>query len=506
MPQATEKKQTNLQPRPPVAVVLGHVDHGKSSILDYIRKSSIVAGEAGGITQHIGAYEIEHNKKKITFIDTPGHEAFEAIRARGAKVADIAILVVAADDGVKTQTKEAIKHIQKAGLPFIVAINKVDLPVIDIEKVKRELMENKVEVESMGGQVPSVEISAETGEKIDDLLELILLLAEMEELKGDVNKPAEGVIIEARMDPQRGPTATLLVRDGTLGKDDIVATSSTLGKIKILEDFQGKSVDKAFPSAPVTVIGFNDVPLIGEKWLCLSCIESAQAYLDQHKSVKPPLPPPVLDSDKRILNLILKADVLGSLEAIEGVLMDLPQEKVVLKILKSEVGEINESDVKLANSAKAKIIAFRVKANPLAANLIAREKIKTMSFDVIYELAQGVRQLMEKTLKVKAVRQDLGKIKVLAIFRTEKNRQIVGGKVIEGEIKKGTRIEVQRPTEQGEEVVGQGKLVSLQRNEKDIDKVAKEGECGILYEGDTKIQEGDILVIYQKETKKEDLE
>ncbi len=505
MSQKSGEKQINIQQKPPVVVVLGHVDHGKSSILDYIRESNIVEKEAGGITQHIGAYGIEYNAKKITFIDTPGHEAFGAMRARGAKVADIAILVVAADDGVKNQTKEAIKHINKAKLPFIVAINKMDLPIIDVEKVKRELLQNDVKIESMGGEVPSVEVSAKTGKNIDDLLELILLIAEMEGIKGVIDGPAEGVVIETRMDPQRGSTATLLIRGGVLKKDDIVATPSTFGKVKVLEDFKGGPIDEAGLSAPVTVIGFDSVPRIGENWKCFTSAKSAKEYIDKEKINKEPKIISTIEPGKKVLNLILKADVLGSLEAVEGVLSDLPQENIVLRILKSEVGEINESDVRLGISSNAKIIGFRVKTNKLADSLITREKIKAMNFEVIYELVQKIRQLMEKSLEAKTVRNDLGKAKALAIFRTEKNRQIVGAKIIEGEIKKGALIEVQRIVGEEEQIIGKGKIVNLQINEKNVDKLAKGGQCGILYEGDAKVQEGDILIVYQKETKKGDL-
>ncbi len=498
MSQSAKTQKKNLQTRPPVVVVLGHVDHGKSSILEAVKDLKITVKESGGITQHIGAYEIEHQGKKITFIDTPGHEAFSAIRARGTKVADVAILVIAAEEGVKTQTKEAISHIKKAQIPMIIALNKIDKPQADPEKVKRELSVQDILVESMGGKVPSAEVSAKTGKGIPELLELVLLVAEMEDLKADVSKPAEGVVVESYMDTQRGPTATLILQNGILKKGDVLGTSSAFGKIKIMEDFQGLPIKQAFPSMPVIVLGFENVPGVGEKFEVFPDIETAQKNLGEQ--IKPT--PQVLDIEpgKRILNLILKVDVLGSLEAVEEVLKDIPQEKAILRILKSEVGEINESDVKLAKGAKAVIVGFRTKTNPIAQNLARREKTKIMSFEVIYELAQAVRQILEKKVASEIVRVDLGKVKILAIFRTEKKRQIVGGKVIKGEARKGALLEVYR----NEEKVGKGKIITVQRDKKEVEEVTK-SECGILYEGDTRVEEGDILEVYVKEREKGEL-
>ena len=487
-------------------VILGHIDHGKTSLLSSIRKLEFTSGKPGGlITQHIGAFEIEEDGKKITFIDTPGHEAFSAMRARGAKVADIAILVIDATEGVKDQTKEAISHIKKAQISFVVALNKIDKPEANPEKVKRELQKEDVLVESLGGKVPSVETSAKTGKGIDELLELISLVAEMENLKADISKPAEGVVIESYLDSQRGPTATLILENGTLKVGDIVGTISTFGKIKSLENFQEVSVEKVLPSEPAVVIGFEKVPMVGESFKVFPNLEEAKSYL---KGPERKVIPEVLEvlPEQKVLNLILKTDVLGSIEAIEEVLRGLPQEKVVLRILKSDVGEISESDVKLARTHPALghpalILGFRVKIGRAAQALAEREKIKIMTFDVIYDLVEGVRKFMEKILEPEVERVDLGKVKILAIFLTEKNRQIAGGKVIEGEIKKGTQIEVLR----GEELVGRGRLINLQRDKKDVDKVIKGQECGILFEGDIKIEEGDVLVIYTEEKRKTEI-
>jgi translation initiation factor IF-2 len=496
-------------PRPPIVVVLGHIDHGKTTLLDSIRKTKVAEKEAGGITQHIGSYEIEKDGKKITFIDTPGHEAFSAMRARGAKVADLAVLVIDAGEGVKGQTKEAILYIKKAGLPTVIALNKIDKPEANPEKVKRELAKEDVLVESLGGKIPSIEISAKSGKHIEELLDLILLIAEMEDLRGSLNKPAEGVVIEGYLDAQRGATATLLIRDGTLKAGDIVGTNSTFGKVRTLESFQGKQIEKALPSMPTVVLGWENVPQVGEKFKIYSDTKSAQENIEKKAKKREGGQVFMVEPGKKVLNLILKTDVLGSLEAVSELLKSLPQDKILIRILKGEVGEIGEVDIKLASSAKAKILGFRVKINPIAKDLAENGRIRIMSFEVIYELVQSVRQLMEKIIEPEIIRKELGKVKALAIFRTDKNRQIIGGKVIEGEIVKGVSIEILRPNpadKKGEgEKVGQGRLINLQRNKKDIERCQKGDECGILYEGSAKIEEGDILKIYIEERRKGEL-
>lgn len=494
-----KEKKENLTVRPPVVVVLGHVDHGKSSILEAIKDLKITEKESGGITQHIGAYEIEHQGKKITFIDTPGHEAFFQMRSRGARAADIAVLVVDGAEGVKDQTKEAITHIKKTGIPMIVAINKMDKPQANPAKVKGELSKSDILVEGLGGDVPCVEVSAVTRKGIDQLLEIILLVAEMEELKGDISKPGQGLIVESYLDGQRGPTATLILEDGSLKKGDVIGASSTLGKIRILEDFQGKAIKKALPSMPVVVIGFEKVPLVGEEFKKYPTLEDASEFIEKKEKIKKGAV--LIDENQRVLNVILKADVLGSLEAVEGVLENIPQEKVILRILKSEVGEISESDIKLARVSKARILGFRVKANPQVSMMADRENIKIMAFDVIYSLVEGVRGVMERLVKSKTVKTELGKLKVLIVFKTEKDRQVIGCKVLSGEVTKGVLIEVFH----NEEAVGKGKLIGLQVQKKNVDRVKRGKECGILYKGNVKIEEGDILSIYTEEKRREKL-
>lgn len=497
-----KKQNKEFKTKPPVVVILGHVDHGKTSILDHIRKSHITEKESGGITQHIGAYQVEYQNKKITFIDTPGHEAFSAMRSRGAKVADIAILVVAAEEGIKPQTKEAITIIKKIGLPVIVALNKIDKKEAQPERVKEGLAKNDLIVESMGGQIPSVNVSAKNGQGIDELLEMLILVAEMNELKSPIDQPASGVIIESRRDNQRGATATLLVKQGTLRDKDIIGTDSTIGRVKTMEDFQSKPIKKATASTPVIITGLNQVPQVGEKFSVFETLEQAQTRVDKkiakRKGEKEIF---VLEPDKKILNIILKADVQGSLEAIKESFKSIPADEVILRILKSEVGDVTESDIKLAESARAKIVGFRVKASSTIQELAQQKKVKIALFEIIYELIQGTRELLSNLLKPEIVKNVLGQLKVLAIFRTDKDRQIIGGKVISGQIKKSVLLDIIRNSEKK----GQGKIIQLQRDKKEIDEVNKNQECGIQFKGTALIEKGDILEAYEEERKKREI-
>ena len=478
-------------------VVLGHIDHGKSSLLEAIRDFKITSKESGGITQHIGAYQIEEQGKKITFLDTPGHEAFSQMRSRGAKVADIAILVIDAAEGIKPQTKEVISSINEVQIPVIVALNKIDKPEADPERVKRELQKEGLVVESLGGKVPSLEISAKTKKGIPALLELILLISEMEELKTDLESPGRGVIIESYSDSFRGPTATLLLTEGHLKAGDVVATNSAFAKIKNLESFQGDSMLKAFSSDPVIVFGFNQVPRMGEEFRTVQDSAAAENYIIQQQKQKIAKESPANVPAGQVLGLILKTDVLGSAEAVEGILKSLPQDKVALKVMKSEAGNINESDIRLAQSSGAAILGFRVKTDSVAKKILAREKVRVMIFDVIYDLVEGVRKAMEKVVDPEDVRKDLGQMKILVKFLAEKNRQIVGGRVTQGEVRKGTQIEVLRGAD--EEKVGRGRMINLQRNKKDADLIQKGEECGILFEGNVSLEVGDTLLFYTEE-------
>ena len=501
-----QKPKEILQTRPPVVVVLGHVDHGKSSLLEAIRDFRITSKESGGITQHIGAYEIEmDNKRKITFIDTPGHEAFSAMRARGAEVADVALLVVDAAQSVQPQTKEAIIAIKRAEIPMIVVLNKVDLPTANPEKIKGELSKVDVLVESYGGTIPSVEVSAKEKTGIEELLEVILLVADMQDLKAEIDVPAEGLIIESYMAGSKGPVATAIIKKGILRSKDIIATDLAMAKVKWLEDFRGKLMEEAYPGQPVIILGFEKVPAVGEKFKSYKTVSEAMLEIKKEEP-KRILGSTVIESDpnKKTLNIILKGDVFGSLEAIEGMLKNLPQDKAIIRILKTEVGEINETDAKLAEMSKAIIIGFRVKISPSVIKFMRNDlekRIRIKTFDIIYELIQDVRSGLEKTLEAEVVRTDVGKLRTILVFWGEKSRQIVGGKITEGEFKKGLKLEVFRDDQK----VGSGRIINLQRDKKDIDKLTKGDEAGILFEGNIKIEPKDILVAYIETHKKGEL-
>lgn len=482
-------KETTI--RPPIVVVLGHIDHGKTSLLMAIRDFHVLEKETGGITQHVGAYEIEHEGKKITFIDTPGHEAFSAIRARGSKAADIAILVVDAGEGVKKQTKEAINHIKESGVSLIVALNKMDKPGANPEMVKQQLSKEGIIVESLGGDVPSVEISAKTGKGIKDLLDLILLVAEMKDLKTDPSLRPEGVIIESYLDNKRGPTFTAILEQGILKKGDIIGANSAAGKVRSLRDFQGKEIEQAFPSQPVIIVGFDKVPAVGERFFQYPTLDQAKENIKEERIIKPL--EPLEEEGKPILDLIIKADALGSLEAIVESLRAISQEKVALRTIKLEVGNVNENDAKLAKSSNAVIFAFRVKKDNIAEKMIERDKIKCFNFDLIYDLIQKAKELMERKIKKGKTRVEIGRMEISVVFRTEKNRQIVGGRVIEGLVERTAGLEIIRNGEK----IGEGKIVEIQVNKKNFESVKEGKECAILYQGQERIKEGDELVFFK---------
>lgn len=491
------QKKKELSTRPPVVVVLGHIDHGKTTLLDFIRQSKVVEKEKGGITQHIGAYQVEHQGKKITFIDTPGHQAFAAMRSRGAKVADLAVLVIAADEGIKPQTKEAIKNIKEASIPLIVALNKIDKPGAIVQKVKEELMKEDIVIEEFGGPAVCIEISAKTGQNVDSLLEMINLMAEMAELETDLDKPAQGVVIEAHLDPRRGPIVTVLVREGILKTGDFIFAGSVSGKVKGLEDFQGKRIKEARPSQPALILGFKEVPQSGD------IVKLGKAEVSEKRKIKekPVETEPTDAPESKQLKIILKVDVFGSLEAIAESLVPLGTEQVSLQILKQEVGAINESDVKMASATGAVIIGFNVSVSPGIRLLAEKEKVRIKTYEVIYELVADVKEIMSELLEPEIVREDLGKLEVLQVFRTEKQKMIIGGKVISGKMVKDALIEVIR----NEEKIGKGKIVQLQQEKKPADEVSKGNLAGISFEGNVKIEEGDTLQAYQEEKKKRTL-
>lgn len=498
MEKIAEKYQTsNLATRPPIVVVMGHIDHGKTTLLDAIRKTAVAEKEAGGITQAIGAYQAEYGGKKITFIDTPGHEAFSAMRGRGAHVADIAVLVVAADEGVKPQTEEAINIIRESNLPFLAAINKIDKPNADSVRVKNKLAELSVLAEGSGGKVPVVELSAKSGQGIDELLETILLMAELEELKSDPEKPGEGLVVESHLDPKRGATATLLVQDGTVRRGDFIVIGNDIAPVRIFENFRGETIEAASASEPIRVAGFAAVPKPGEKFK----IFKTRTLAEEYKAAAPDAPKKTAnaaapETGKHVVNIILKTDVLGSQEAVAEAVSKIGSPELSNLIIKSEAGDINESDVKLAAATKNAFIAgFKVKISAGIRELAERSNVTVVASDVIYELIDGVKSAMLAIAPTEIRRVSLGAAKILAVFHQEKTRQIAGGRVESGKLEKGSRFEITRNSMK----IGAGKIIELQSQKRAVAEVAEGQEFGILADADTPIAVGDNMEVFGEE-------
>lgn len=493
-------KTENLLPRPPIVVVMGHIDHGKTTLLDYIRKTSVAAKEAGGITQHIGAYETEYNGHKITFLDTPGHEAFSKMRSRGAKVADIAVLVVAADDGVKPQTKEALAAIKSAGVDFLVAINKIDKPAADIERTKNDLAEAEVFLEGRGGNVPFVEISAKGGANIDKLLETILLMAELQDLRGDTSALAEGVVIESHLDPKRGITSTLLIRNGSLKSGEFVVAGGALAKIKIFENFSGKTIKNAGPSNPVRVIGFDKLPLVGAEFVAFKTQKEASKTAAT-SDVKPAslagasakISDISSESAKHtmILGVVIKTDVAGSCEAILHEIEKIKNEKIDLKVLRAEAGDVSEDDVKTASAAERSLIfAFRAPVREAAKELAEKMGVEILEFKIIYEISDFLGKRFLELAPPESDKKVAGRAKIIKIFpaKTAKG-QIAGGKVLEGVLKRGAEFNLLRR----ENKIGSGKIDNLQSGRINAPEVVEGSEFGALLGIKTTVAAGDIL-------------
>ena len=493
-----------LKKRPPIVTILGHVDHGKTTLLDTIRRTKVAEHESGGITQHITAYQVNVKNKTITFVDTPGHEAYQKMRARGAGIADIAIIIIAADDGVKPQTKEVLDNIKGSGLPFIICLNKIDKPGVNAEKVKGQLAEDGILVEGWGGNVPIVEISAKQNQNIDELLETILLVSEIEDFRANFEVPGIGLVLESHLDKLRGPVTTVIIKNGLLKTGDSVIAGSASGKIRLLEDFKGDVIRSATPSTPVTILGFNKLPSSGR---IIKAVARDKSFLKQKKNISSkeksigrtsPLKriEQSLETGKyKKLNVVIKADTKGSLEAIEQILANLVVEDVVVKVIKSGVGQVNESDVLLARVSNAIMYGFRVPESVTAREMGEKENIKPRFFDVIYHLVEDLQQEMRKIVTVQEIRVDHGKLKVLAIFRTGKHDMIFGGRVVQGKLVKGDEAEVKR----GEEIIGKGKLAQLKKSKDDVSESVEGEECGITFEvvGPLpKIQPGDEVYSY----------
>jgi len=492
--------------RPPIVTVMGHVDHGKTTLLDAIRDTKVVESEAGGITQHIGAYQVEVEGKKITFIDTPGHEAFTAMRARGAQITDITILVVAADDGVMPQTEEAINHAKAAGIPIIVAINKIDRPNAQPDKVKQELTEHGLITEEWGGKTICVPISALKGENIDELLEMVLLVAEMEEIKANPDRLAQGVIIESELDRGRGPVATVLVKNGTLRVGDIILAGSTCGRVRAMVDAQRNRIEKAPPSKPVEVLGFSDVPGAGELAEVLQNEKQARQVAEERKQVihardiqgerrisLEDLYQQIKEGEVKELNVIIKADVHGSIEALRDSLLKLGNEEVGINIIHTGVGAINESDVNLASASNAIILGFNVRPDSNARNLAEKEKVDIRLYRVIYKALDDLKNAMAGLLDPELKEEVTGRAEVRQIFRVPDVGNVAGLYVQEGLINRNYNVRLLRDGV----VIFEGKISSLKRFEDDVREVKEGYECGLGIEGYNDIKVGDELEIYR---------
>ena len=495
-----------IEPRPPVVTVMGHVDHGKTSLLDYIRTTKVTKGEAGGITQHIGAYHVETSKGMITFLDTPGHEAFSAMRARGAKATDIVILVVAVDDGVMPQTIEAINHSKAAGVPLIVAINKIDKPDSNPEKVRGELLGHEVIPEELGGDSMFIEVSAQTGQGIDNLLDAVLLQAEVLELKAPINTPAKGIIVEGRLDKGRGPVTTLLVQSGTINISDTLLAGNASGKIRGMLDENGKNIKQATPSIPAEIIGLSDVPNAGDEFIVINDEKKAREIAlfrqgkfrdvklaKQQASKLENIMDQMTEAEVKFLPLIIKADVQGSCQALAGSLEKLSTDEVKVKVVHSAVGAINESDINLASASNAVIIAFNVRSSGGARKLGESLDIDVRYYSVIYEAIDEVKAALGGLLSPEQKEVTLGMVEIRDIFKASKVGTIAGCFVLEGVIKKGSNIRLLRDGA----VIYEGQLDSLKRFKDDVKEVKSNFECGISIKNFDDLQVNDKLEAYE---------
>ena len=504
-----EDKPEDLEPRAPVVVVMGHVDHGKTSLLDYIRSAHVASGEAGGITQHIGAYQVDVGGKPVTFLDTPGHEAFTAMRARGAMITDIAILVVAADDGIMPQTVESINHAKAAGIPIIVAINKMDKPEANPDRIKQQLTEYELVPEEWGGETIICPISAKTGLGIDNLLDMVVLTAEMQELKANPNRSAHGAVIEARLDKGRGPVATLLVQNGTLRQGDIIIAGTAVGRVRAMTNARGEKVKEAGPSVPVEIIGMGEVPGAGDDFHAVADERMARELVEQRKQEqKDRMSGPVAQKvsledlfsqiqagEMKNLNIIVKADVQGSAEAVKSSLEKLTNEEVRVRVIHCAVGAISESDVMLAATSGAIIVGFNVRPDNNARDSAARMKVDMRMYRVIYDAINEIEAAMKGMLSPKFKEVDLGRAEVRNVFRITGVGMVAGCYVTEGKMQRGAQMRLLRDNI----VIYDGAIASLQRFKDSVKEVATGYECGITFEKFQDIKEGDIVEAYLME-------
>ncbi|WP_130850380.1 translation initiation factor IF-2 [Intestinimonas timonensis] len=505
----SEDKEEDLLPRAPVVVVMGHVDHGKTSLLDYIRSAHVASGEAGGITQHIGAYQVDVGGKPVTFLDTPGHEAFTAMRARGAMITDIAILVVAADDGIMPQTVESINHAKAANIPIIVAINKMDKPEANPDRIKQQLTEYELVPEEWGGETIICPISAKTGEGIDNLLDMVVLTAEMQELKANPNRSAHGAVIEARLDKGRGPVATLLVQNGTLHQGDIIIAGTAVGRVRAMTNARGEKLKEAGPSVPVEIIGMSEVPGAGDDFHAVDDERMARELVEQRKQEqKDRMSGPVGQKvsledlfsqiqagEMKNLNIIVKADVQGSAEAVKSSLEKISNEEVRVRVIHCAVGAISESDVMLAATSGAIIVGFNVRPDNNARDSAARMNVDMRMYRVIYDAINEVEAAMKGMLAPKFKEVDLGRAEVRNVFRITGVGMVAGCYVTEGKMQRGAQMRLLRDNI----VIYDGAIASLQRFKDSVKEVAQGYECGITFEKFQDIKEGDIIEAYLME-------
>ncbi len=499
--------QTGLVTRTPVVTILGHVDHGKTALLDSIRDSSVAERELGGITQHIGAYQVEANGQLLTFLDTPGHEAFTAIRARGSKATDIAILVVAADDGIMPQTDEAIDHAKAAGVPIVVAINKMDMPAADPERVKRQLSERDMLVEDWGGEIISVEVSAKTGDGITDLLENIAVVAEIADLKANPDKPASGVIIEAKLDRQRGPTATLLVQDGTLSVGQHVTAGGTWGRVRAMSNERGEAVKQVLPGTPAEILGFGSLPEAGDLFSVVPNERTARAMATdkENPSSSQQAQARALTLDEVVnrtpagelkeLNLVLKADVQGSVEAVNHSLENLAANNIKVRILHASSGGVTETDVLLASASEAIIIAFNVGTEPGAERLARRMGVEIRNYGIIYQLIDDVELALQGLLEPAIVDVVLGRAEIREVFPTRGGVKIAGCRIVEGRMTKGVTVRITRDGK----ILEESTVTSLRHFRDEINEAALGTECGVVLQGFNDFEEGDVLEAHREE-------
>ena len=498
------EEETKLTNRPPVVTILGHVDHGKTSLLDAIRQTDVAAGEAGGITQHIGAYQVEKKGRLITFLDTPGHAAFTQMRARGAQGADIVVLVVAADDGVMPQTREAIAHAKAARVPILVALNKIDKPNANPEHVKQQLADQELVPDDWGGNTMVIPVSAKQKQGIDDLLEGILLVADNMEIKANPNGKVIGTVIEAELDKSKGVMATLLIQNGTLESGDVVVAGTAYGKLRALSDYKGKPVKKASPSMPVAVMGLSDVPSAGDvfevvhsereaRTIVSERVDSAKTQAQSRKKVSlEDLFANVQAGETKELNLIVKADVQGSLDPIVTELNKLGEGEIGVKVLYSETGNIGENDIMLASASNAIIIGFNVQADVSARRMAEKEGVDIRLYEIIYRMTEDIEKALNGMLEPKTREKIIGRAQVLAVFSASKFGKVAGCKVTEGELRRNSKVRLYR----GTDLVYEGDMGSLRHEKDDVKEVRQGYECGVGFKNFSDIQMGDQLVCY----------